>query len=201
MRTPSIATLQCWIPLCRPRGWKEYLSRCRRNDRAKRTRPPCWHPRLGRSCQIQPSLENEDLGFKPASRLEQIGDKSCKQAEDRKHRMQSCADSASLRESGRIEFSGTAASSQSDVMRPTDRAGCGPGSMSKARRARRSRLRCQASSVRSRRRALLRRLLPRWSALRQLVERNVGNDPAARGAGRVKNDLVGAAEHASIVSR
>jgi hypothetical protein len=32
--------------------------------------------------------EKEDLGFKPAPRLEQIGDKSCKQAEDRKHRMQ-----------------------------------------------------------------------------------------------------------------
>ena len=37
---------------------------------------------------IELMTEKEDLGFKPAPRLEQIGDKSCKQAEDRKHRMQ-----------------------------------------------------------------------------------------------------------------
>ena len=31
--------------------------------------------------------EDKVLGLKPSSRLEQIGDKACKQAEERKHQM------------------------------------------------------------------------------------------------------------------
>jgi len=31
------------------------------------------------------ATEKEDLGLKPPSRLEQVGDKRCKQAEDREH--------------------------------------------------------------------------------------------------------------------
>ena len=36
---------------------------------------------------IELMTEKEDFGFKPPSRLEQIGDKHCKQAEDRDHQM------------------------------------------------------------------------------------------------------------------
>ena len=50
--------------------------------------------------------EKEDLGLKPAPRLEQIGDRRRQQVHDRKHRKPSCADSVSPRESGRMEFSG-----------------------------------------------------------------------------------------------
>ena len=65
-------------------------------------------------------------------------------------------------------------------------------------KARRARLRCRASSVHSRLRALrVRRLLPRRiPELHQLVERDVENDTAAGAAGRIKDDLVGAAQHA-----
>jgi hypothetical protein len=44
--------------------------------------------------------------FKPAPRLEQIGDKCSKQVDDRKHRI-GWSDSPLQRESYRIEFSGT----------------------------------------------------------------------------------------------
>jgi hypothetical protein len=51
--------------------------------------------------------EKEVLGLEPAPRLEQIGDIDSNQTEDREHRIGCCPDSASPRESGRIEFSGT----------------------------------------------------------------------------------------------
>ena len=36
---------------------------------------------------IELMTEKENLGFKPTPRLEQVGDKRCKQAEDREHRV------------------------------------------------------------------------------------------------------------------
>jgi len=50
--------------------------------------------------------QKEVLNFKPAPRLEEIGDKCSKQVHDRKHRIGGCADSVSPCESRRIEFSG-----------------------------------------------------------------------------------------------
>jgi hypothetical protein len=52
--------------------------------------------------------QKEVLNFKPAPRLEQIGDKCSKQVDDRKHRIGWWSDSPSQREPYRIEFSGTA---------------------------------------------------------------------------------------------
>ena len=45
------------------------------------------HPsgRLGNARDIELMTEKEDLGLKLPPRLEQVGDKRCKQAEDRKH--------------------------------------------------------------------------------------------------------------------
>ena len=46
-----------------------------------------WHaqrPSPHRDVELMP--EKEIFGLKPAPRLEQIGDKGCNQAEDRKHR-------------------------------------------------------------------------------------------------------------------
>ena len=56
---------------------------------------------------VELMTQKEVLDFKPAPRLERIGDKRRKQADDRKHRIERCADSASPRESRWIEFSGT----------------------------------------------------------------------------------------------
>ena len=62
--------------------------------------------RLLSQSDVEVMTEEEDLGFKPAPRLEQIGDKGCNQPEDRKSNAMMCADSASQCESGRMEFSG-----------------------------------------------------------------------------------------------
>ena len=51
--------------------------------------------------------QKEILNFKPAPRLEQIDDKCGQQMEDREHRTGQCADSASPRESRRMELLGT----------------------------------------------------------------------------------------------
>jgi hypothetical protein len=48
---------------------------------------------------VELMTEKQVLRFKPAPRLEQIGDISSKQVDDRKHRIGYCADSASPRES------------------------------------------------------------------------------------------------------
>jgi hypothetical protein len=53
--------------------------------------------------------KKEILDFKPASRLEQVGDKRPKQMEHGKHRGGWCPDSPSTRESARMEFSGMTA--------------------------------------------------------------------------------------------
>jgi hypothetical protein len=48
---------------------------------------------------VELMTEKQVLRFKPAPRLEQIGDISSKQVDDRKHRIGYCVDSASPRES------------------------------------------------------------------------------------------------------
>ena len=69
--------------------------------RSKQAWPQPGHPHQQRAiaapkpetCRSSPQgdielmTEKENLGFKPAPRLEQIGDKRSKQAEERKHRM------------------------------------------------------------------------------------------------------------------
>ena len=61
-------------------------------------------------CPLQSDVElmtkKEVLNFKPVPRLEQVGDIRSKQVDNHKHRIGWCADSALVRESGRIEFSG-----------------------------------------------------------------------------------------------
>ena len=70
-------------------------------DRTEQDRPQPGHPYQQRAIaapqrqtswsvsqsDVELMTEKKDLGFKPPSRLEQIGDKRCKQAEDRQHRM------------------------------------------------------------------------------------------------------------------
>jgi hypothetical protein len=70
-------------------------------DHTEQARPQPGHPhqeraiaapqrRTSRSSpqsDIELMTEKQDLGFKPTPRLEQVGDKCCKQAEDREHRM------------------------------------------------------------------------------------------------------------------
>ncbi len=50
--------------------------------------------------------QKQVLDFNPAPRPERAGDKRHKQAKEWEHYVESCADSASLRESARIRFSG-----------------------------------------------------------------------------------------------
>jgi hypothetical protein len=45
-------------------------------------------------CDIQLMTEEQILGFKPAARLEQVGDQHSEQIQNRKHRSQQCNDSA-----------------------------------------------------------------------------------------------------------
>jgi hypothetical protein len=58
-------------------------------------------------CDIELMPKKKVLSFKSSPRLEQVGDNRPKQMKDRKHRIERCADSASSRESARMDFSGT----------------------------------------------------------------------------------------------
>jgi hypothetical protein len=51
---------------------------------------------------IELMSEKEILNFKPAARLEQVADHPPDRMEDRTHRIELCADSASSRDSARI---------------------------------------------------------------------------------------------------
>jgi hypothetical protein len=62
---------------------------------------------LGRRPQksdVEKITEKQVLGFKPAPRLEQIGDIGSEQVDDQKHRIGHCADSASPRETAGPNF-------------------------------------------------------------------------------------------------